>query len=1599
MADFQLKVTAETQNAEKDLRRLDKTANEATKDRKIKLDVPSIGQVSKNFSDLSKNLETAANDIKKFYGVARQLPGIGAQIQTYEKAVAGTAKTANALASNTKAGEILTHSFEKATGAVGKLVNNLAKVGFALFGIKEIVGVLQTAFGGLFNQTIGREIKLRETILKTQTTLASTAKVFSNGKEITDPYQKIVSLTGAVRKNIDSIRERSVALAGVTSGEVIEVFGIVATQISQIGGGLKEAEDLAINFAAALGTFGIPLYQARQEIGSILRGDITMDSYLAKALGITNEDVAKAKTQAGGLVKFLEDRLAAAVAGQKIAAQGFSGIVSNIKDLAELLGQRFGAALLDPLLNVLAAVFENLFRIKEQIFAIADGAGQAFGRVAAIGREIRSRAGLVSLGEIGLKDDSGQKALNAIKDAVQDVTVLVEGAAQRAIGAIAQAIQTLKPSVVTVADAFVRLGKVFIEIKVDTFESLARVLANLITLATPLLATFTTLFNLYSRFLDLPVIQEFAKLAATMSLLKRAGMDFITNAILIGNTLFRVVIPAVGALGTAFGVVIGGVGAVVLALGKLTLTLAGLTAALAGVPGIAAGVAKALVDVSKNLGQSGQQSVQAGNNINTLAGGFKNLGETAKLAGLNIVKSLGWTLLIQAAVTVAINAVGEFQKASEDTARQKRAELALTRLSSVYRNVGDDADYATKAARDFEQQLTQAEYGRAIERLEEIRKKLNDMRYEAQIGIQTWGEFFRIFDLGRTIQRAQGLNPVSIDAAKLIGEEKRLRDYQRKYEADQDKRELEKNIQLQADKRVNLEKEIRDLQRQHQDELFQQRQTLAQKEVEIFRAAGELRIFQMEQANQKLIEGEEGASRAALESLNNYLSVRERGELEIESAKKNLAIEIANLDKQIADYRLDNEKKIAEIRKRAGDYEKNISDYRRQVAGQIAAGSGGGAATFGATGNVKNAPGWVHGHFQTNTGTLNDLIQDVIPVLKGLLDQGIPVELSSGVKVQGGKDDNYYKRILTSAAQQHRHSGDGRSIDLFVPQGTKVPVPLSDVSGPSGRGGISGVLPGSGKSWVGHLAPGSKAGGAAAVAPPQAPDFSSVAAPAVEKYAAAVRSVASAMERLRALQEALTQARTAAAFTEIAKAAFPQVQVEQYLDKVNESKLAMTLLSQVTEATYDPERLQLAAEYQNEINIKQREFDQIWSKALNTKGIQQQELNRLQNELNERSAKYTKDLQQQYQYKLQQLQLDRLRASLQDSLNRTKSLGESTQDIETRTRRGLEGVRAELIDAEIAKRELRRRLNEALKNANGDPGLEAQARSTFNNEAAAIDAEALAKIAANNPITGLMSQWKRELTDTKAMVASLAQTIQSELGSAMSNAVSGVINGTMTVQEAFGQMFANIGRAFIEMATQMIAKALILQVLGLFAGGAPGGGGGLSKLFGAGAPAAVAGGGIFSGAGPFQFRASGGPISAGRPYIVGERGPELVFPGADGYVLPADRTAAALAQSRAALGGGGSSAASSSAFSENRDALSSVTSMSRERQVERWLTSGAGSTEIKYSRVGSGDLPFVTEQDMLQATRIAAQEGAKLGQQRTLAALRNNPATRRSIGV
>jgi hypothetical protein len=74
--------------------------------------------------------------------------------------------------------------------------------------------------------------------------------------------------------------------------------------------------------------------------------------------------------------------------------------------------------------------------------------------------------------------------------------------------------------------------------------------------------------------------------------------------------------------------------------------------------------------------------------------------------------------------------LGRYQRAQENQKSSARAAEALRRLQTTYKDVGDSADSATKAARDFEQAIVNAQYDRNIDALEKVREKINQIRYE-----------------------------------------------------------------------------------------------------------------------------------------------------------------------------------------------------------------------------------------------------------------------------------------------------------------------------------------------------------------------------------------------------------------------------------------------------------------------------------------------------------------------------------------------------------------------------------------------------------------------------------------------------------------------------------------------------------------------------------------------------------------------------------------------------------------------------------------------------------------------------------------------------
>ena len=132
------------------------------------------------------------------------------------------------------------------------------------------------------------------------------------------------------------------------------------------------------------------------------------------------------------------------------------------------------------------------------------------------------------------------------------------------------------------------------------------------------------------------------------------------------------------------------------------------------------------------------------------------------------------------------------------------------------------------------------------------------------------------------------------------------------------------------------------------------------------------------------------------------------------------------------------------------------------------------------------------------------------------------------------------------------------------------------------------------------------------------------------------------------------------------------------------------------------------------------------------------------------------------------------------------------------------------------------------------------------------------------------------------------QTAAEGISGAFTNSFSQLIQGSMSAQEALANFFRRVSDAFFDMAAQIITKMIVIKALES-----------AISIFGGG------GGGLFKGAGPVEYpsglnlgssgfapglnlkpMAKGGSVSANSPYLVGEKGPELFVPGAQGNIVP-----------------------------------------------------------------------------------------------------------------
>jgi len=109
--------------------------------------------------------------------------------------------------------------------------------------------------------------------------------------------------------------------------------------------------------------------------------------------------------------------------------------------------------------------------------------------------------------------------------------------------------------------------------------------------------------------------------------------------------------------------------------------------------------------------------------------------------------------------------------------------------------------------------------------------------------------------------------------------------------------------------------------------------------------------------------------------------------------------------------------------------------------------------------------------------------------------------------------------------------------------------------------------------------------------------------------------------------------------------------------------------------------------------------------------------------------------------------------------------------------------------------------------------------------------------------------------------------LSEDIGSKFETAFMDVVRGTASVKDAFRTMAADIIAELYRVFVVKKITGFITDAVGLFMGPAPGSSGSLTT------------------------RAVGGPVSAGQPYLVGERGPELMIPSSNGKIIPNNQLA------------------------------------------------------------------------------------------------------------
>jgi hypothetical protein len=266
---------------------------------------------------------------------------------------------------------------KRSAGGFNTLSSSIGSATTALKGFLAAAGIAfitkqiydAVAAGIKFNATLEASTLGIAAIINAQALLVNTqGKVLTGTESFAAALQMAREVMRALQ--IDALK------TAATTAELVVAFQ--AGLSSALGAGitdLNQVREIVIGITRAALAMGLPVHQLRQEVTSILQGNIVNQSVVAKNLGITNADIERWK-EAGTLVSELQKRLEPFGLAASEASSSWNILISNIGEAFQKFAGESTKGLFERLKTTFGNIFEGLFddqvRIAEKFRPIVD---------------------------------------------------------------------------------------------------------------------------------------------------------------------------------------------------------------------------------------------------------------------------------------------------------------------------------------------------------------------------------------------------------------------------------------------------------------------------------------------------------------------------------------------------------------------------------------------------------------------------------------------------------------------------------------------------------------------------------------------------------------------------------------------------------------------------------------------------------------------------------------------------------------------------------------------------------------------------------------------------------------------------------------------------------------------------------------------------------------------------------------------------------------------------------------------------------------------------------------------------------------------------